>query len=171
MWGALASPFSFPPWELSVLLPVPQYLESVRPLMKDADFKRMKALAQDFAITLGPRLQWYLKLKSWWATNYVSLMFLGHGVTWGCCLGLSRATPGGGHVWCHKWYQACGIVGVTFRTRECLVRNILGCSRMFSVLCQECSRYFVVNVLLSHKPKTFLCPEDSGSWLTGAGLS
>lgn len=60
-------------------LPVPpvqdtvnRYLESVRPLMKDTDFKRMKALAQDFAITLGPRLQWYLKLKSWWATNYVS---------------------------------------------------------------------------------------------------
>ena len=41
--------------------------------MKDEDFKRMTALAQDFAVNLGPRLQWYLKLKSWWATNYVSL--------------------------------------------------------------------------------------------------
>nr|XP_044617901.1 carnitine O-palmitoyltransferase 1, liver isoform isoform X2 [Equus asinus] len=58
-------------------LPVPavkdtvnRYLESVRPLMKDEDFKRMTALAQDFAVNLGPRLQWYLKLKSWWATNY-----------------------------------------------------------------------------------------------------
>ncbi|KAB1251412.1 Carnitine O-palmitoyltransferase 1; liver isoform [Camelus dromedarius] len=60
-------------------LPVPavqdtvnRYLESVRPLMKEADFQRMTALAQDFAVSLGPRLQWYLKLKSWWATNYVS---------------------------------------------------------------------------------------------------
>ncbi|KAM5186375.1 carnitine O-palmitoyltransferase 1, liver isoform 1-T8 [Callospermophilus lateralis] len=60
-------------------LPVPavedtvsRYLESVRPLMKDGDFQRMTALAQDFAVNLGPKLQWYLKLKSWWATNYVS---------------------------------------------------------------------------------------------------
>ncbi|XP_062948882.1 carnitine O-palmitoyltransferase 1, liver isoform isoform X1 [Cynocephalus volans] len=60
-------------------LPVPavkdtvsRYLESVKPLMKEGDFKRMTALAQDFAVNLGPRLQWYLKLKSWWATNYVS---------------------------------------------------------------------------------------------------
>lgn len=40
--------------------------------MKEQDFKRMTALAQDFAVNLGPKLQWYLKLKSWWATNYVS---------------------------------------------------------------------------------------------------
>uniref|UniRef100_A0A5F9C908 Carnitine O-palmitoyltransferase 1, muscle isoform n=1 Tax=Oryctolagus cuniculus TaxID=9986 RepID=A0A5F9C908_RABIT len=60
-------------------LPVPavkdtvhRYLESVRPLMKEQDFKRMTALAQDFAVNLGPKLQWYLKLKSWWATNYVT---------------------------------------------------------------------------------------------------
>lgn len=51
----------------------PQYLESVKPLMKEGDFKRMTALAEDFAVNLGPKLQWYLKLKSWWATNYVSL--------------------------------------------------------------------------------------------------
>lgn len=50
-----------------------QYLESVRPLMKEGDFQRMTALAQDFAVNLGPKLQWYLKLKSWWATNYVSI--------------------------------------------------------------------------------------------------
>ncbi|XP_007466042.1 PREDICTED: carnitine O-palmitoyltransferase 1, liver isoform isoform X3 [Lipotes vexillifer] len=48
------------------------YLESVKPLMKEGDFTRMTALAQDFAVNLGPGLQWYLKLKSWWATNYVS---------------------------------------------------------------------------------------------------
>lgn len=41
--------------------------------MKEEDFQRMTALAQDFAVNLGPKLQWYLKLKSWWATNYVSI--------------------------------------------------------------------------------------------------
>ncbi|XP_078405717.1 carnitine O-palmitoyltransferase 1, liver isoform-like [Cetorhinus maximus] len=60
-------------------LPVPsikdtmrRYLESVHPLLDDEQFKRMQALAQDFERKVGPRLQWYLKLKSWWATNYVS---------------------------------------------------------------------------------------------------
>ncbi|KAJ8249095.1 hypothetical protein GJAV_G00231120 [Gymnothorax javanicus] len=60
-------------------LPVPsvkdtmrRYLESARPLMDDVEFKRMEGLAMDFEKTLGPKLQWYLKLKSWWATNYVS---------------------------------------------------------------------------------------------------
>lgn len=41
--------------------------------MKESDFKRMTVLAEDFAVSLGPKLQWYLKLKSWWATNYVSI--------------------------------------------------------------------------------------------------
>uniref|UniRef100_A0A8D0GVE5 carnitine O-palmitoyltransferase n=1 Tax=Sphenodon punctatus TaxID=8508 RepID=A0A8D0GVE5_SPHPU len=52
-------------------LPVPavkdtvnRYLESVRPLMNDEEFKRMEGLAKDFAVNLGPKLQWYLKLKS-----------------------------------------------------------------------------------------------------------
>ncbi|XP_066467245.1 carnitine O-palmitoyltransferase 1, liver isoform isoform X2 [Tiliqua scincoides] len=60
-------------------LPVPaikdtvnRYLESVQPLMNKEEFKRMEALGKDFAVNLGPKLQWYLKLKSWWATNYVS---------------------------------------------------------------------------------------------------
>lgn len=60
-------------------LPVPavkdtcqRYLESVRPLMDDEQHERMTALAKDFEKNLGPRLQWYLKLKSWWASNYVS---------------------------------------------------------------------------------------------------
>ncbi|XP_078511340.1 carnitine O-palmitoyltransferase 1, liver isoform-like isoform X2 [Lissotriton helveticus] len=60
-------------------LPVPsikgtmqRYLESVKPLMDDEQFKRMTALAKDFEVNLAPRLQWYLRLKSWWASNYVS---------------------------------------------------------------------------------------------------
>ncbi|XP_048462975.1 carnitine O-palmitoyltransferase 1, liver isoform isoform X2 [Rhincodon typus] len=60
-------------------LPVPsvkdtmrRYLESVQPLLDEEKFKRMQALARDFELKTAPRLQWYLKLKSWWATNYVS---------------------------------------------------------------------------------------------------
>ncbi|XP_034541501.1 carnitine O-palmitoyltransferase 1, liver isoform [Notolabrus celidotus] len=60
-------------------LPVPavkdtcsRYLESVRPLMEDEQYERMEGLAKDFEKNLGPRLQWYLKLKSWWTSNYVS---------------------------------------------------------------------------------------------------
>ncbi|XP_072241611.1 carnitine O-palmitoyltransferase 1, liver isoform isoform X1 [Leuresthes tenuis] len=60
-------------------LPVPsvedtcrRFLDSVRPLMDDEQFERMKDLAKDFEKNLGPRVQWYLKLKSWWASNYVS---------------------------------------------------------------------------------------------------
>lgn len=41
--------------------------------MDEEKFERMTALAKDFEKNLGPRLQWYLKLKSWWASNYVSL--------------------------------------------------------------------------------------------------
>ncbi|XP_026181716.1 carnitine O-palmitoyltransferase 1, liver isoform [Mastacembelus armatus] len=60
-------------------LPVPaikdtlsRYLESVRPLLSDVEFKQMTELASQFESTLGNRLQRYLKLKALWATNYVS---------------------------------------------------------------------------------------------------
>uniref|UniRef100_A0A7N6BZU4 carnitine O-palmitoyltransferase n=1 Tax=Anabas testudineus TaxID=64144 RepID=A0A7N6BZU4_ANATE len=60
-------------------LPVPairdtldRYLESVRPLLTDPEFKRMTELANEFESSLGNRLQRYLKLKALWATNYVS---------------------------------------------------------------------------------------------------
>ncbi|XP_063053302.1 carnitine O-palmitoyltransferase 1, liver isoform-like isoform X1 [Engraulis encrasicolus] len=60
-------------------LPVPsvddtinRYLESVRPLMGDGQYQQMESLANDFKTHPAPRLQKYLKLKSWWATNYVS---------------------------------------------------------------------------------------------------
>uniref|UniRef100_A0A8B9HCD3 Carnitine palmitoyltransferase 1Aa (liver) n=1 Tax=Astyanax mexicanus TaxID=7994 RepID=A0A8B9HCD3_ASTMX len=49
-----------------------RYLESVRPLLDDEEYKRMQELALDFQKNLGPKLQWYLTLKSLWATNYVS---------------------------------------------------------------------------------------------------
>lgn len=40
--------------------------------MEDEQYERMEGLTKDFEKKLGPRLQWYLKLKSWWASNYVS---------------------------------------------------------------------------------------------------
>ncbi|XP_014093291.2 carnitine O-palmitoyltransferase 1, liver isoform isoform X2 [Bactrocera oleae] len=60
-------------------LPVPalhdtmqRYLRSVRPLLDDENYSRMEGLAKEFESTIGKKLQWYLTLKSWWATNYVS---------------------------------------------------------------------------------------------------
>ncbi|NXA02832.1 CPT1B palmitoyltransferase, partial [Nesospiza acunhae] len=60
-------------------LPVPpvkatitRYLESVRPLLDDDKFREMEALAKEFQEKTAPRLQRYLRLKSWWTTNYVS---------------------------------------------------------------------------------------------------
>ncbi|XP_025099483.1 carnitine O-palmitoyltransferase 1, liver isoform-like isoform X1 [Pomacea canaliculata] len=60
-------------------LPVPalkdtlkRYLESVRPLMGDQQYARMEKLAKEFGNGLGKKLQRYLVLKSWWATNYVT---------------------------------------------------------------------------------------------------
>ncbi|XP_053112092.1 carnitine O-palmitoyltransferase 1, muscle isoform isoform X2 [Hemicordylus capensis] len=60
-------------------LPVPRvkdtiqrYLQSVRPLLDNENYDQMEALALDFQEQLAPRLQKYLRLKSWWATNYVS---------------------------------------------------------------------------------------------------
>ncbi|XP_051537962.1 carnitine O-palmitoyltransferase 1, liver isoform-like isoform X2 [Myxocyprinus asiaticus] len=60
-------------------LPVPavkdtvkSYLESARPLMSNSEYERMVTLAKEFESSLGNRLQWYLKLKAMWASNYVS---------------------------------------------------------------------------------------------------
>uniref|UniRef100_A0A2K5ZFV5 Carnitine O-palmitoyltransferase 1, muscle isoform n=1 Tax=Mandrillus leucophaeus TaxID=9568 RepID=A0A2K5ZFV5_MANLE len=48
------------------------YLESVRPLLDDEEYYRMEMLAKEFQNKTAPRLQKYLVLKSWWASNYVS---------------------------------------------------------------------------------------------------
>uniref|UniRef100_A0A8C6RY89 Carnitine O-palmitoyltransferase 1, muscle isoform n=1 Tax=Nannospalax galili TaxID=1026970 RepID=A0A8C6RY89_NANGA len=60
-------------------LPVPavqdsvrKYLESVRPLLRDDAFDCAAALAHDFLRLQAPLLQFYLRLKSWCASNYVS---------------------------------------------------------------------------------------------------
>uniref|UniRef100_A0A1B6CIN1 carnitine O-palmitoyltransferase n=1 Tax=Clastoptera arizonana TaxID=38151 RepID=A0A1B6CIN1_9HEMI len=60
-------------------LPVPhvtdtmkRYLRSVRPLLDDPQYNRMERLAADFENGIAVKLQRYLLLKSWWASNYVS---------------------------------------------------------------------------------------------------
>nr|KAF6273701.1 carnitine palmitoyltransferase 1C [Pipistrellus kuhlii] len=51
---------------------VRKYLESVRPVLSDEDFAWTAGLAQEFLRLQAALLQWYLRLKSWWASNYVS---------------------------------------------------------------------------------------------------
>ncbi|XP_031537907.1 palmitoyl thioesterase CPT1C isoform X3 [Vicugna pacos] len=51
---------------------VRKYLESVRPVLSDEAFDWTAALAQEFLRLQASLLQWYLQLKSWWASNYVS---------------------------------------------------------------------------------------------------
>ena len=53
-----------------------QYLRSVRPLCNDEKYRRMENLVMEFKNGIGKKLQWYLFLKSWWATNYVSSISL-----------------------------------------------------------------------------------------------
>lgn len=50
-----------------------QYLESVRPLLDDEQYNQMEVVANDFKRDEAPKLQKYLILKSWWATNYVRI--------------------------------------------------------------------------------------------------
>ena len=48
------------------------YLECARPLLDDAEFDRMKRLAEEFQENEGPGLQRLLMLKSWFVPNYVT---------------------------------------------------------------------------------------------------
>ncbi|XP_076265090.1 carnitine O-palmitoyltransferase whd isoform X1 [Rhynchophorus ferrugineus] len=49
-----------------------RYLKSVRPLLDDETFNKMEKLADEFEKGIGRKLQFYIWLKSWWSTNYVS---------------------------------------------------------------------------------------------------
>ncbi|XP_053623682.1 carnitine O-palmitoyltransferase 1, liver isoform [Plodia interpunctella] len=49
-----------------------RYLNSVRPLLDDDNYKRVEKLAKEFEETIAVKLQRYLILKSWWSSNYVS---------------------------------------------------------------------------------------------------
>lgn len=52
---------------------VSRYLRSIRPLCKtDDEYEKTTAMANQFINGIGRKLQRYLVLKSWWASNYVS---------------------------------------------------------------------------------------------------
>lgn len=51
---------------------IDRYLKSVHPLMDEDRFAKMKKLAGEFQNGIAKKLQWYLILKSWWSTNYVT---------------------------------------------------------------------------------------------------
>ncbi|XP_059169843.1 carnitine O-palmitoyltransferase 1, liver isoform-like isoform X2 [Physella acuta] len=56
----------------SIKSSVENYLQSVKHLLSDEKYQEMEKLASDFSKGIGNKLQRYLILKSWWATNYVS---------------------------------------------------------------------------------------------------
>lgn len=49
-----------------------RYLRSVRPLLDDKEYEKVKRQAEEFQNGIGKKLQRYLVLKSWWTSNYVS---------------------------------------------------------------------------------------------------
>ncbi|KAL7014655.1 hypothetical protein ACKWTF_016048 [Chironomus riparius] len=51
---------------------IQRYLRSMRPIVDDENYQRLKREAEDFESGIGRKLQKYLILKSWWAPNYVS---------------------------------------------------------------------------------------------------
>ncbi|KAJ6642115.1 Carnitine O-palmitoyltransferase 1, liver isoform [Pseudolycoriella hygida] len=60
-------------------LPVPKlnetisrYLRSMRPLLNDTEHEALSRRADEFLNGIGKKCQWYLVLKSWWSTNYVT---------------------------------------------------------------------------------------------------
>lgn len=44
----------------------------MQPLLDEEKYSRMEKLAREFEDGIGKKLQRYLVLKSYWATNYVS---------------------------------------------------------------------------------------------------
>uniref|UniRef100_A0A2L2XZS8 carnitine O-palmitoyltransferase n=1 Tax=Parasteatoda tepidariorum TaxID=114398 RepID=A0A2L2XZS8_PARTP len=49
-----------------------RYLTTVRPLLDDDKYHKMEEMAMEFKTGVGKKLQRYLWLKSWWASNYVT---------------------------------------------------------------------------------------------------
>uniref|UniRef100_A0A5S6QB24 carnitine O-palmitoyltransferase n=1 Tax=Trichuris muris TaxID=70415 RepID=A0A5S6QB24_TRIMR len=49
-----------------------RHLQSLEPLLEREQYERMSRLSDEFQRTIGPKLQRYLLLKSWFSTNYVS---------------------------------------------------------------------------------------------------
>lgn len=83
LWGALVKlcaghhPKLFSYQNSLPRMPVPNLsdtcqglLRSVKPILDEEEYKKMEALSKDFEKNLGPKLQFILRLKSWWAPNY-----------------------------------------------------------------------------------------------------
>ncbi|KAI4470727.1 carnitine o-acyltransferase [Holotrichia oblita] len=51
---------------------IERYMQSVRPLKDYENYERIKNMSESFEKGIGPKLQRYLILKSWWSTNYVA---------------------------------------------------------------------------------------------------
>ncbi|RLN51717.1 hypothetical protein BBJ29_009743 [Phytophthora kernoviae] len=51
---------------------VARYLKSVHPLLTPKEYEEVERMAIGFEKNEGPKLQFYLYLKSWWSSNYVT---------------------------------------------------------------------------------------------------
>ncbi|XP_057315865.1 carnitine O-palmitoyltransferase 1, liver isoform-like [Hydractinia symbiolongicarpus] len=49
---------------------VKKFMESVKPVLGREEYEEMEKNSKEFLSTIGPKLQWILQLKSWWAPNY-----------------------------------------------------------------------------------------------------
>ncbi|KAF1326975.1 Choline/carnitine o-acyltransferase, partial [Globisporangium splendens] len=85
LWGAVLkvfggrNPLTYSFQDALPRLPLPplkdtiaRYLKSVHPLLSEEEYKEAEKMAEDFLKKEGPKLQFYLYLKSWWSTNYVT---------------------------------------------------------------------------------------------------
>lgn len=85
LWGAVLkvlggrNPLTYSFQDALPRLPLPalkdtvaRYLKSVHPLLSDAEYAEAEQMAADFVKHEGPKLQFYLYLKSWWSSNYVT---------------------------------------------------------------------------------------------------
>ncbi|TDH71464.1 hypothetical protein CCR75_001110 [Bremia lactucae] len=84
-WGALLkifggrNPLTYSFQDALPRLPLPslkdtiqRYLKSVHPLLDSTEYEKVRRMAEDFVHKEGPKLQFYLYLKSWWSSNYVT---------------------------------------------------------------------------------------------------
>ncbi|CAH0486877.1 unnamed protein product [Peronospora farinosa] len=51
---------------------VKRYLKSVHPLLTSKEYEEVEHMANEFVHKEGPKFQFYLYLKSWWSSNYVT---------------------------------------------------------------------------------------------------
>ncbi|CAH0521081.1 unnamed protein product [Peronospora belbahrii] len=85
IWAALLkifggrSPLTYSFQDALPRLPLPslkdtiqRYMKSIHPLLTQEEYDDVERMAQEFVHKEGPKLQFYLYLKSWWSSNYVT---------------------------------------------------------------------------------------------------